>query len=64
LRRLGFVATTNPGGANQWNEDLTSWLRVLGVRRVVLHEDNDEAGRNRTAKVAAALAFAKVRVVK
>ena len=22
----------------------TAWLRVLGVRRIVLHEDNDAAG--------------------
>jgi DNA polymerase I-like protein with 3'-5' exonuclease and polymerase domains len=64
LRRLGFVATTNPGGANQWTDDLTAWLRVLGVRRVVVHEDNDKAGRKRTATLAAALSrFATVRVV-
>jgi RecA-family ATPase len=65
LRRFGLVATTNPGGANQWNEDLTAWLRILGVRRAVIHEDNDDAGRKRTEKIAAALSgFAKVRVAK
>jgi hypothetical protein len=65
LRRLGFVATTNPGGAKNWTEDLTAWLRILGVRRAVLHEDNDEAGRDRSKILAAALSgFARVRVVK
>jgi hypothetical protein len=63
LRRLGFVATTNPGGANQWTDDLTAWLRVLGVHRVVIHEDNDKAGKTRTATLAVALSgFATVRV--
>jgi hypothetical protein len=63
LRRLGFVATTNPGGAAQWNDDCTAWLRILGVRRVVLHEDNDTAGRERTGYLAPALSdFAKVGV--
>jgi hypothetical protein len=64
LRRLGFVATTNPGGANHWSDDLTAWLRVLGVNRIIVHEDNDKAGRDRTKALAAALArFATVRVV-
>jgi DNA primase len=63
LRHYGFTATTNPGGANHWNEDLTAWLRVLGVRRAVAHEDNDDAGRERTKKIAAALSsFATIRV--
>jgi RecA-family ATPase len=63
LGRLGFVATTNPGGAAQWTDDLTAWLRVLGVRRIVLHEDHDKAGRDRTAQLSMTLAdFATVRV--
>jgi hypothetical protein len=63
LHRLGFVATTNPGGAAHWNDDCTAWLRILGVRRIVLHEDNDTAGRERTGYLAPALSgFAKVRV--
>ena len=65
LRRLGFVATTNPGGAAHWTDDLTAWLRTLGARRVVLHEDNDAAGRKRSEKLAAALSsFATVRVAR
>jgi AAA domain len=37
---------------------------VLGVQRVALHEDNDDPGRERTAKLVRILsAFAKVRVV-
>jgi hypothetical protein len=64
LRRLGLVATTNPGGANHWNDDLTAWLRLLGARYIVVHEDNDKAGRDRTKALAAALSrFASVRVV-
>ena len=41
LARLGFVATTNPGGALSWTPELTDWLRTLGVRRAAIHEDND-----------------------
>jgi RecA-family ATPase len=65
LRRLGFVATTNPGGAKQWTDELTAWLQVLGVKRIVLHEDNDDDGRRRTAKLPPLFtSFATVRVVR
>jgi DNA polymerase I-like protein with 3'-5' exonuclease and polymerase domains len=65
LRRLGFTTTTNPGGAEHWSDDLTAWLRVLGVRRIVLHEDNDKAGIERTASLAPMLSsFAAVRVAR
>jgi hypothetical protein len=65
LARLGYVATTNPGGALSWTDELTAWLRILGVRRVVIHEDNDEKGRQRTTKLAIALGgFIKLRVVR
>jgi hypothetical protein len=65
LTRLGFVATTNPGGAQHWTEDLTAWLRTLGVNRVVIHEDNDEAGRSRATKLTATFtSFASVRIVR
>jgi DNA polymerase len=65
LVRLGYVATTNPGGALSWTDDLTAWLRILGVRRAAIHEDNDESGRERTAKLIAALGrFIKLRVVR
>jgi DNA polymerase len=65
LARLGYVATTNPGGALSWTDDLTAWLRILGARRAAIHEDNDEKGRQRTAKLIAALGgFIKLRVVR
>jgi hypothetical protein len=65
LREKGFVATTNPGGALSWTDDLTAWLRILGVRCAALHEDNDEKGRLRTVKLTAALSdFVKLRVVR
>ena len=65
LHRLGFVATTNPGGAKHWSDDLTAWLHVLGVCRVVLHEDNDRTGRERTAQLSTTLAdFTTVRVAR
>ncbi len=65
LHRLGFTSTTNPGGADHWSDDLTSWLRASGGHRVCLHEDHDEAGRKRTGTLVAALAgFATVRVAR
>jgi hypothetical protein len=63
--RLGFIATTNPGGALSWTPELTAWLHSLGVRRAVIHEDNDEKGRERTKRLGAALSgFIKLRVVR
>jgi putative DNA primase/helicase len=63
--RMGFVATTNPGGALSWAEDMTAWLRTLGVRRAVTHEDNDEKGRLRTTNLTAALSgFIDLRVMR
>ena len=70
LARLGFVVTTNPGGALSWTPELTNWLRVLGVRNAVIHEDNDgEAhgfkGQKRTALLIKELSgFIKLGVVR
>jgi RecA-family ATPase len=65
LAKLGYVATTNPGGALSWTADLTAWFRILGVRRAIIHEDNDDKGRKRTPLLIAALGgFIKLRVVK
>jgi len=70
LARLGFVVTTNPGGALSWTPELTNWLRVLGVRNAVIHEDNDgEAhgfkGQKRTALLTKELSsFVKLKVVR
>jgi hypothetical protein len=52
--RLGFVATTNPGGdgKGQWTPELNPWF---GRRRVAIMEDNDKAGHAHAAEVANAL---------
>jgi putative DNA primase/helicase len=42
LAELGFVATTNPGGAGKWLASMSAYLRG---RHVVVLPDNDEAGR-------------------
>lgn len=42
LAQLGFVATTNAGGAGKWSDANSRWL---DGRRVVILPDNDEAGR-------------------
>lgn len=62
LAALGFVATTNSAGAGQWRSEYGG---ALAGRRVVILEDNDDAGRKRTAEVGAALAgiAAEVRVL-
>jgi RecA-family ATPase len=65
LRRLGFVATTNPGGATHWDDDCTAWLRILGAHNIVVHEDNDDAGRDRSCRLAAMLSgFSTLRLVR
>src|SRR5262249_55599420 len=53
LRKLGFAATTNPGGARKWRKDYAAFLRGA---RVVLLPDNDEAGRDHMARIAEGLA--------
>ena len=70
LAKLGFVATTNPGGALSWTPELTSWLRILAVRRAVIHEDNDGKaqafkGQKRTALLVPELSsFIKLKIVR
>ena len=51
LRSLGFIATTNPGGAGKWTE---AWTQTMEARDVVLVGDADEPGRRHTQIVAAA----------
>lgn len=48
LRSLGLVATTNSGGAANFTADLAAHF---AGRRVAVLEDNDKAGRDRTATV-------------
>ncbi|MBN9547112.1 MAG: AAA family ATPase [Alphaproteobacteria bacterium] len=43
LSALGFLATTNPGGAENWDPDLNKWFKKR--HRIFIQEDNDAAGR-------------------
>jgi DNA primase len=52
LRRLGLVATTNPGGAGKWRHE---YRRYLAGRKVVILPDNDDAGRAHAEEVARCL---------
>ena len=52
LRGLGFLATCNSGGAGKWKAAHAAALRG---RRVAVLPDNDEAGEDHAAKVAASL---------
>lgn len=48
LRRLGCVATTNPGGAGKWRDDYNVFLKDWDV---VVLPDNDGPGRNHASVV-------------
>jgi putative DNA primase/helicase len=50
---LGLIATTNPGGAKQWQPELAQWFK--GKELVYILEDNDDDGRTHTGKIIAAL---------
>jgi DNA polymerase len=50
---LGLIATTNPGGAKQFQPELAQWFKGKTLAYVL--EDNDTAGREHTAKILAAL---------
>src|SRR5262249_27373638 len=52
LRKLGFIATCNPGGANKWRTEYTESLRGADV---VIIGDNDDPGRKHVADVASSL---------
>lgn len=49
---MGLPATTNCGGAGSWEAHYDEWLRG---KNIVIFEDNDEPGRNRTAALASRL---------
>lgn len=59
LASWGFVATTNSGGAKHWNEKHAA---LLAGSDVVLHQDNDKAGRERVEKIAPTLRKSGARV--
>lgn len=50
LRKLGFVATTNAGGAGKWEPHFGRWL---ARRRVAIFPDSDNAGEMHGLLVAA-----------
>ena len=52
LCSLGFIATTNAGGAGQWQDNYTE---VLAGADVVIFPDNDEPGRKHGKEVAESL---------
>ena len=50
VAKLGFVATTNPNGANGWKSaKLIPYFAHL--KRIAIFEDNDAAGRERTKRI-------------
>jgi len=49
LSALGFITTTNLGGASKWRKEYSEELRG---RRVVIIPDNDEVGREHAKQVA------------
>lgn len=62
LRRLGFAATCNPGGAGKWPASFAKYFQGTDV---VILPDNDKAGREHAELVAASLhpVAARVRVL-
>lgn len=52
LRRSGFVATTNPGGAGKWHERYSGFLSGA---QVIIIADKDASGRTHARQVAKAL---------
>ena len=52
LAGLGFTATTNPGGANQWRAEYTEAFR--GASLIVI-PDHDDAGREHVEKIVTSL---------
>lgn len=60
LTGWGLLATCNSGGAQNWTEAHAEFLR--GAADVVILEDNDGAGRERTSKIAPMLLARDARV--
>jgi AAA domain len=63
IRTLGFVGTTNPGGAGKWQSDYNEFLRS---RHVLILPDNDRVGHQHAEQVARSLldVAASVRLIK
>ncbi len=60
LKAWGLIATTNSGGAQNWHAGMAKLLE--DAADIVILEDNDEASRARTAKMAPMLLDAGCRV--
>jgi RecA-family ATPase len=60
-RDWGVVATTNPGGAGNWDRDFDQ--HFAGCEVIIL-EDNDDAGRERSAKLGPQLARVEGTIVR
>ena len=52
LNRKGYIATTNPGGAGNWKEELNPYFKG---KHVVIIPENDNPGREHAKKVTSAL---------
>lgn len=55
LRKHGFVATCNAGGANKWTENHTAHLVKAGVKLVYIIADRDDTGKKHARAVAKSL---------
>src|ERR1700737_3977237 len=62
LAALGLPATTNHGGAGQWQDTHTEQALAIKPQFVVIFEDHDDAGMKRTARIAPAFLAAGVSV--
>lgn len=54
LRKLGFVATCNVGGAGKWKDDF-DFVEPLKGHQVIILPDNDQAGQDHAQQVKAIL---------
>jgi putative DNA primase/helicase len=62
LVSLGLSATCNSGGAGKWTADHAAQLVRMGVKRVCVLPDNDEAGRAHAVDVARTCHAARLEV--
>ena len=62
LAGIGLAATTNHGGAGKWRAAHTAQLVAAGIRNVYAFTDNDRAGVEHRAQVAASCLAAGLEV--
>jgi len=60
MARLGFTATTNPGGAGKWRPEYNVYFKG---RNCIILADNDEPGRKHAAEVLRALSAIAASVI-